>query len=161
MIAGSPEVLTGRSARTIATEDPFRARRRSPWPTYTRAMATEALSKATLDTAERRTLARFVELLEGGLGEGLISAWLYGSRARGEPPHDESDVDVMLVTAFGDHDADLVDELLWNAAELEGANPMSFSVQVVDLDWIEDRRRIESFFIQEVDRDKLVLAGKP
>lgn len=124
-------------------------------------MATEPLSRATLAPEERRAVARFVELLEERLGEGLISAWLYGSRARREPPHDESDVDVMVVTAFGGRDADLVDELLWDAAELEGANPMSFSVQVVDPDWIEDRRRIRSFFIQEVDRDKLVLAGQP
>lgn len=124
-------------------------------------MATEPLSRATLDPAERRTVARFIELLEERLGEGLISAWLYGSRARGEPPHDESDVDVMLVTAGGDGDTDLVYELLWEAAELEGANPALFSVHVVDPDWIEGRRQIRSFFIQEVDRDKLVLAGKP
>ena len=124
-------------------------------------MGTEALSKATLEPAERRTVARFIELVQERLGERLISAWLYGSRARGEPPHDESDVDVMLVTASGGEDADLVYEILWDAAELEGANPASFSVQVVDPDWVEGRRRIESFFIQEVDRDKLVLAGKP
>ena len=56
--------------------------------------------------------------------EGLISAWLDGSRARGEPPHDESDVDVMQVTASDRDDADLVYELLWDAAKLEGREPL-------------------------------------
>jgi hypothetical protein len=67
----------------------------------------------------------------------------------------------MLVTTGGRVDRELVYELLFDAAEMEGTNPFSYSVQVVDADWIEDRRRVESFFIQEVDRDKLVLAGKP
>ena len=123
-------------------------------------MGTEALSKATLEPAERRTVARFIELVEERLGERLISAWLYGSRARGEQPHDESDVDVMLVTGAGRADRDLVYELLFEAAEVEGTNPASYSVQVVDPEWVEDRRRGESFFIREVDHDKLILAGK-
>ena len=58
----------------------------------------------------------------------------------GEPPHDESDV-------VGTPPS-------WRARTRS-------PVQVVDPDWIEGRRGIESFFIQEVDRDKLVLAGKP
>jgi hypothetical protein len=32
---------------------------------------------------------------------------------------------------------------------------------VSDRAWIEDRRAIESFFLQEVDRDKIVLFGRP
>jgi len=27
--------------------------------------------------------------------------------------------------------------------------------------WVEDRRAIESFFLREVDRDKIVLYGRP
>lgn len=32
-------------------------------------------------------------------------------------------------------------------------------MQLHELEWLIDRRRIRSFFFQEVDHDKLVLAG--
>ena len=37
---------------------------------------------------------------------------------------------------------------------------MLFSVKVLDAAWLAGRRAIESFFIQDVDRDKIVLAGR-
>ncbi len=43
----------------------------------------------------------------------------------------------------------------------EGANPLVFSIQVYEPDRVADRRRIRSFFFQEVDRDKIVLFGEP
>lgn len=128
-------------------------------PTLGGVSAGPHLASASLSTDERRTLERFVALLDERLGRGLVSVWLYGSRARGEPPHPESDVDVLVVTAAGAPDRDLVHELLFDVTEAEGTNPFRFSVQVVDRDWVDGRRRIRSFFIQEVDRDKLVLAG--
>jgi len=36
----------------------------------------------SLDERERRTVERFIALLAGRLGNRLVSAWLYGSRAR-------------------------------------------------------------------------------
>jgi len=36
-----------------------------------------------------------------------------------------------------------------------------YSVKVNDRTWLEGRREIESFFIQEVDRDEVVLYGNP
>ncbi|HEX3609492.1 MAG TPA: hypothetical protein VHU14_07495 [Solirubrobacterales bacterium] len=41
----------------------------------------------------------------------------------------------------------------------EGESSFTYSVHVYDPDWLHGRREIESFFIGEVDRDKLVLAG--
>ncbi len=32
---------------------------------------------------------------------------------------------------------------------------------VFDDEWLAGRRAIQSFFMQEVDRDKVVLAGRP
>jgi predicted nucleotidyltransferase len=119
------------------------------------------LDRATLGESERRTLERLVGLLEERLGEELVSVWLYGSRARGERPHDESDVDVIVVTQKGMDDWDLVDRALVEAAGAEGANPFWFSIQLFEPEWIADRRRIESFYLREVDRDKIVLAGTP
>jgi hypothetical protein len=45
------------------------------------------------------------------------------------------------------------------AALAEGECPFTYSVHVYDPEWLRGRRKIESFFIQEVDRDKIVLAG--
>lgn len=118
-----------------------------------------ALDTTTLNELERRTVARFVELLEERLGDDLVAVWLYGSRARGEQPGPESDVDLMIVTRGGDSDSELIHTALWEAAETEDANPFQFSTQNFDPEWIEDRRRIKSFYIQEVDRDKVVLSG--
>jgi len=55
--------------------------------------------------------------------------------------------------------AGLADRLR-RADDAEG-RPSFFSVQVHDPAWLEQRREIRSFFIQEVDRDKVVLAGSP
>lgn len=116
--------------------------------------------QATLDQDERRTVERFLSLLKERLGGGLLSIWLYGSRARGERPREDSDVDLMVVTRNGLDDARTVNRALFDAAEGEGTNPFLFSAQVADPAWLADRRRIESFFIQEVDRDKIVVHGE-
>lgn len=119
------------------------------------------IAEAALDEVERRVLDRFTQLLRAELGDDLVSVWLYGSRARGERLHDESDVD-LLVVIRGDpwKSGRRVSLLLYRAAELEGANPAFFAPQVYSVDELEQRRVIRSFFIQEVDRDKIVLAGE-
>jgi predicted nucleotidyltransferase len=119
-----------------------------------------ALDRTSLAPEERRTLERFVELLRAEFGGDLRSVWLYGSRARGEPPHDESDVDVIVVTPGGWRDLHRVTQLMDDAANAEGANGSFFSVYVDTPEYIAQRREIRSFFIQEVDRDKIVLAGE-
>lgn len=119
------------------------------------------LDKASISDSERRTVERFVEFLERNLGDDLIAVWLYGSRARGERPHPESDVDIIVLTRRGNPDRDTVSKAVWKAADEHGTNPVSFSTQLYDPAYIEDRRRIESFYIQEVDRDKIVLFGEP
>ena len=119
-----------------------------------------ALAAATLSDPERRTLQRFVAMLGAELGDDLRAVWLYGSRARGERPHPESDVD-LLVIAAGDHERnrDAALNLSAQAAEAEGESPFTYSVHTYSPEWLRGRREIESFFIQEVDRDKVVLAG--
>ena len=116
---------------------------------------------ASLNALERRVLDRFVQLLQDEYGDRLRSVWLFGSRARGEEPGPESDVDVLVVIRDG-----LVDDhfravrLVHHAAEVEGGNPVSFAVKVYDPARIAQRRAIRSFFMQEVDRDKIVIAGE-
>lgn len=117
---------------------------------------------AYLSETERRVIERLVELLRREFGTDLRSVWLYGSRARGEPVHDESDVDVLVVRdrePWQDHHRAM--SIAYEAAEAEGASPVWFSVHVYTPERLAQRREIRSFFIQEVDRDKIVLFGEP
>lgn len=118
-----------------------------------------ALEAASLSETERRTLRRFLASMEDALGPALQAVWLYGSRARGTR-HEESDVD-LLVIAEGDVERNqrLALDLSEAAALAERDNPFLYSVGVHDVTWLRGRREIESFFIAEVDHDKLVLAG--
>lgn len=119
-----------------------------------------ALAAASLSAAERRTVQRFLALLSAELGEDLRAVWLYGSRARGERPRPDSDVDLLVIaTGNVEHNQRLAGDLGESAALAEGQSPFTYSVHVYDPDWLRGRRQIESFFIQEVDRDKIVLAG--
>ena len=70
----------------------------------------------------------------------------------------ESDVDLLVLTSGGrKQDFGPVHQLLWDIATEEGGDPAFFSPRVASLDWLAGRREIRSFFIQEVDRDKVVL----
>jgi predicted nucleotidyltransferase len=121
-----------------------------------------SLATSSLSPSERRVLEQFVRLLQTELGGDLRAVWLYGSRARGEQPSPDSDVDLLVVsTRRGSQDDLRVVELLMDAAEAEGANPAFFSAKLFDPDRIAERRNIRSFFMQEVDRDKVVLFGEP
>jgi predicted nucleotidyltransferase len=121
-----------------------------------------SLEHTSLTPAERRVVKRAVTLLEEELGADLRAVWLYGSRARGEPPQPESDVDLLVVASHDTRDDRLrIEQCVDRAAETEGANPFGFSVHVYEPERIAQRREIRSFFIQEVDRDKVVLFGEP
>lgn len=123
------------------------------------------LAGTSLSADETALIERFAKSLAAAFGDTLHAIWLYGSRARGEPPaHEDSDVDLLV----------LVDDATWEghrrvyrvfdeaAGELglERLTPW-FSIHVEDPDWLEGRRAIKSFFIAEVDRDKVVIAGSP
>jgi predicted nucleotidyltransferase len=121
-----------------------------------------ALAEASLSEAERRVLDRVASALEGEFGGRLRSVWLYGSRARGEAPHPESDVDLLVVLdrRHWTDDGEVI-RVVWDVAEAEGVSPVFFSIQTYGVERIAQRRKIRSFFIQEVDRDKIVLFGDP
>ena len=122
-----------------------------------------SLEDAALRPEERRALDRLVELIEGEYGEDLHGVWLYDSRARGEWTHDESDVDVLVVATArpGRDEQRRLFDLTEEAAEPTAASPYSFSVIHYAPERVAQRREIRSFFMQEVDRDKIVLSGKP
>ena len=116
------------------------------------------LASASLTERERRALDRLIELLEAEYGDDLHAVWLYGSRARGDS-HDESDIDLVVVTSGGHGDWKRVLELRASAAESEEMEPIWISTRVVSPAWIAERRAVEAFYIQEVDRDRIVLWG--
>ncbi|HEV2856968.1 MAG TPA: nucleotidyltransferase domain-containing protein [Solirubrobacterales bacterium] len=117
------------------------------------------LNAAQLTESERRTVEQFAARLNSELGSDLRALWLYGSRARGTA-HPESDVDLLVIAEGGrDRYGRIAGDLSEEAAISEGESPFNYSVHVHDPAWLDRRRAIESFFIQEVDRDKIVLAG--
>jgi hypothetical protein len=120
------------------------------------------LATASLSVNERALLERFAAKLQAELGEELHAVWLFGSRARGEPPKEHSDVDVLV----------LVDDATWKGktrvydalvatARAAGVEALtwSFSLHINTPEWLARRREIESFFIAEVDRDKIAVCG--
>lgn len=124
-------------------------------------MAPSIAPTATLNASERRAVARFVELLHEELGARLHAVWLYGSRARGEPPGPDSDIDLLVIADGGRADDLIVSRLAWRAAEEANISPLVLAPRTYDPARVEDRRRIRAFFFQEVDRDKIVLYGSP
>jgi len=120
---------------------------------------THQLAAAQLTEKERRTIERFTSRLCDELGDDLRALWLYGSRARGEAG-DDSDVDLLVIADGGrGRYQRIAGDLSEAAAIAEGESPFSFSVHTQDLQWLRGRREIDSFFIREVDRDKIVLVG--
>jgi predicted nucleotidyltransferase len=119
---------------------------------------------AALSTDERLVLDRFVSSLEVDLADELGAVWLFGSRARGDRERaEDSDIDVLVIAADASWDAKLRIHALLEASarelQLEGT-AWSFSIHVQTAEWLAQRREIRSFFIAEVDRDKIVLAGE-
>ncbi len=122
----------------------------------------DRLAGASLEPHERRVLELLVRSLQREFGSDLRGIWLYGSRARGEPAGDDSDVDLIVVSTRAARDDHLrAIELGTEIALAEGANPALFSIKLFDPEYVAQRRQIDSFFMREVDRDKVVLAGEP
>jgi predicted nucleotidyltransferase len=120
----------------------------------------EVLAPASLSEQERRVVERLVMLLPEELGCDVRAIWLYGSRARGETPHPESDIDLMVFADGVSFDEKMsATELLNRIATAEGTSPVWFSLLFNTPGWLRGRREIRSFFIAEVDRDKIVLYG--
>lgn len=118
---------------------------------------------SALSADERRLLRSFVSVLEHEFGEGLQAVWLFGSRARGDADRaQDSDVDVLVIAADVSWAAKLrihaVLDRVARELQLE-ATAWSFSIHVQTPQWLARRPEINSFFIGEVDRDKVVLSG--
>ncbi len=115
------------------------------------------LEQTSLLAAEQRAIDRLIAVLAERLDEELLAVWLFGSRARGEPPREDSDVDLLIVVADGT-DLRAVTELARReGGEKRGDPPLTLQTHVVEESWIRQRRRVEAFFMLEVDRDRVVL----
>ncbi len=123
------------------------------------------LLDTSLSSEERALLERFVAAAGTQLGGGLRAVWLFGSRARGERPDPEgSDVDLLVLVDDDSWNGQLrVHSALTQAAAELGLESVAwfFSLHVNSPDWLAGRRSIESFFIAEVDRDKVVVYEAP
>lgn len=124
--------------------------------------AMSALSGTSLRADERGLLERYVEELRLRLGDELHGVWLFGSRARGEEPAEDSDVDVLVFVDDASWDGRMrVRRILDDAARELGVDALAwhFSVHVHTPAWLAQRREIRSFFVAELDRDKVALCG--
>lgn len=128
----------------------------------------DILGTAALNETERRVVIRILGRLRSEIGPDLLAVWLYGSRARGEAdptetdPDLRSDVDLLAIVDSSRDAAELqrwAQPMVEEEGDAEGDSPVYYSLRVFDGDWLRGRRQIRSFFIQEVDRDKLILAG--
>jgi predicted nucleotidyltransferase len=118
-----------------------------------------ALAEAALDKHERDLLNRLVAELVRVYADDLDGVWLYGSRARGERTHDESDIDLLVVTRIERDDKPLI-PAVWRVLD-ELGNPRIFvDPRQRSRAWVEDRRAIDSFFLRDIDREKIVLYGR-
>jgi predicted nucleotidyltransferase len=121
------------------------------------------LAQTSLAADEQALIERFVQELRLRLNGELHAVWLFGSRARGEPRSQESDVDMLVLVDDASWDGRMrVRRMLDDAArELDvEALAWSFSVHVHTPDWLAQRREIRSFFVAELDRDKIVLGDR-
>jgi predicted nucleotidyltransferase len=119
------------------------------------------LVETSLTGDERTLVERFAEELRVRLRDELHALWLFGSRARSESPSEESDVDLLVLVDDASWDGRMgVRQVLDDAARELGLDALawSFSVHVHTPDWLAQRREIRSFFVAELDRDKVVLS---
>ncbi len=122
-----------------------------------------SIASAKLSEGERTLLERYVDALASVLGVELLAVWLFGSRARGEDNGEESDVDVLVLVDDASWERrERMRELLHRTAHALALDDVawSFSVHIHTPAWLHQRREIGSFFISEVDRDKVVVAGR-
>lgn len=98
----------------------------------------------------RVLLDRYVRELRRRLGDELRGVWLFGSRARGEEPGEDSDVDLVVFVEGASWDGRMsVRRVLDDVAHELGLDAVAwrFSVHVHTLEWLAQRRDVRSFFI--------------
>lgn len=121
-----------------------------------------ALDDTSLKPPERHVVEQLGHALSDEFGERFVGLWLFGSTARGEQRGELSDVDLLVIVddpaTFADQQA--AHGRAWNLALAADAEPYAFSVQVRDRAWLAGRRAIDAFFIQEIDRDRVIVAGE-
>lgn len=118
-----------------------------------------SLASASLDAAERLALKRFVGLLRKTFAEDLDGVWLYGPRVRGEPAQDELRLLVLLRHSSRSERVTAL-ELLWQAAQAEGASESYFSIRIADRASPERRRAIDELLAREVEPDGIALFAR-
>jgi predicted nucleotidyltransferase/uncharacterized protein (UPF0332 family) len=118
-----------------------------------------SLAATSLGAKEHRSLDRFLASVRHELGDDLLAVWLYGSRARGEPARDWTDVDLMVVTTRGEADWERIWDLAKAAGSPEGGDAPDLMILAESPKSLAEMRAKGSFLLKEVERDAVVLLG--
>jgi len=117
------------------------------------------LEQASLSAGERRALGDAVDALQAELGDELLAVWLYGSRARGERTGEDSDIDLLVVVSDRRRLGRRAWGIVYEAAGEAHSEAFVFSTQVTDPRELAQNAAIESLYLHEVERDRVVLKG--
>jgi predicted nucleotidyltransferase/uncharacterized protein (UPF0332 family) len=118
-----------------------------------------SLATTSLRAEEQRAVDRFLRSVQRELGDDLLAVWLYGSRARGEPARDWTDVDLMVVTTRGEADWERIWDLVRPATSPEGGDAPDLMILAESPESLAEMRAKGSFLLKEVERDAVVLLG--
>lgn len=117
-----------------------------------------AIQDASLRPIEHQAVTGLVEAVRDRYGERFRAAWLHGSRARGEPPREDSDIDLIFLLDDPTYDDQKeVVSLAFDVGNALGYPATYLSPLVRETEWPAKRRAIRDFFIADVDHDRIVL----
>lgn len=107
-----------------------------------------------LEKQEEKTLKRFKEILTERFRQEIVSVHLFGSKARGDV-HQESDIDIMVVTQHDDWR--LKEQIGKVATQILLDYGIYLSVKVLGRSLRERLVKVDSPFIRNVLREGILL----
>ena len=107
-----------------------------------------------LTKKERGVIEEFKRRVEGQFPGELVSMLVFGSKARGDAT-EESDIDVIVISRSDDKK--LAKDIRYTGYDLEIEHGVILSTQVYSEKHINYLRNIPTQFIQNVDREAVVI----
>ncbi len=107
-----------------------------------------------LTKKERGVIEEFKRRLERKFPREIVSMLVFGSKARGDAT-EESDIDIIVITRSDDKK--LRKDIRYTGYDLEIEHGIILSIQVYSEKYINYLRNIPTQFMQNVDREAVVI----